>query len=252
MTKIYPYSDGSASAKALSLALGIKRLFREGKDAHVKGSIINWGNSAFYRDMTYEVDLFNHPDAVAKAVNKLEAFKALDGHCPIPEWTESAVGALEWLVRDHTAVVARTKLTGHSGEGIVITDPLNPAQEPLPDAPLYTKYIKKIQEYRLHVFRDKVFFIQRKARNKEIPDEQVNWKIRNHANGFIFAHQDVDVPEGAKQYAIAAVRALGLDFGAVDIICTKQLEWFVLEVNTACGLEGTTLEKYTEIFKEFV
>lgn len=249
--KIHPYNDGSASAKALAEALGILRVRKEGKNVHVRGSILNWGNSAFYRDMTYEDELFNHPDAVAKAVNKLEAFKTLDGHCPIPKWTESAAEALEWLDEGVTVVV-RNKLTGHSGEGIIICEPGGDQFKDNLNAPLYTQYIKKVYEYRLHVFRDKVFFVQRKARNLDVPDEQVNWKVRNHANGFIFAHQGVDVANNVKQYAIDAVRVLGLDFGAVDIICTKRLEWYILEVNTACGLEGTTLEKYTEVFKEFV
>jgi glutathione synthase/RimK-type ligase-like ATP-grasp enzyme len=251
MTKIYPYSDGSESAKALSQALGVKRLFREGKNAHVSGAIINWGNSAFYRDMTYETELLNHPDAVAKAVNKLEAFKALDGHVSIPKWTESNQEAFKWLLEGN-AVVARHKLTGHSGEGIKIYEKEVIAPDVFEEAPLYTQYVRKRGEYRLHVFRDKVFFTQRKARNKDVPDEEVNWKIRNHANGFIFAHIDVDVEPEAFQHAIDVVRVLGLDFGAVDIIKGVDDKWYVLEVNTACGLEGTTLEKYVEVFKEFV
>lgn len=248
MTKLYPYSDGSKSAKALAGALGIQRLFREGKNAHVSGAIINWGNSAFYRDLTYETELLNHPDAVAKAVNKLEAFKALDGHCPIPDWTETQVVAIKWL-DEGDMVVARTKLTGHSGEGIEIIEPGNHL---VPLAPLYTQYVRKRQEYRLHVFRDKVFFTQRKARNKDVPDEDVNWKVRNHANGFIFAHQGVECGPDAEQYAIDAVRVLGLDFGAVDIIQGVDDKWYVLEVNTAIGIEGTTLDKYKEVFKEYV
>lgn len=248
MTKLYPYSDGSESAKALAGALGIKRLFREGKNAHVRGAIINWGNSAFYRDLTYETELLNHPDAVAKAVNKLQAFKALDGHTSIPEWCETQVGAIKWL-DEGFMVVARHKLTGHSGEGIEI---INPGDHLVPLAPLYTKYIKKKDEYRLHVFNQNVFFQQRKARNLDVPAENVNWQVRNHANGFIFAHQNVDVPDVAKQHAINAVNALGLHFGAVDIILGTNGEWYVLEVNTACGLEGTTLDKYVEQFKDIV
>jgi len=53
--------------------------------------------------------------------------------------------------------------------------------------------------------------------------------------------------------ALAAVSALGLDFGAVDIIYNEhENQYYVLEVNTAPGLEGTTVEKYAEAFaKEF-
>ena len=42
-----------------------------------------------------------------------------------------------------------------------------------------------------------------------------------------------------------AIKVLGLDFGAVDIIYNKQEDkWYVLEVNTAPGIYGTTLDKY--------
>ena len=51
--------------------------------------------------------------------------------------------------------------------------------------------------------------------------------------------------------AVNAVKALGLDFGAVDIIYNeKENQYYVLEVNTAPGLEGTTLIKYAERFSK--
>jgi glutathione synthase/RimK-type ligase-like ATP-grasp enzyme len=242
--KIYPYINGSKSAKALAMSLNIKRLFREGKPIKVKDVVINWGCSRIRRDVKCPI-ILNPPDCVAIAGNKLSTFKALTGIVGIPEWTESLVEASTWLDEGFD-VVARTTLTGHSGEGIIISTP----GDDLPVAPLYVKYIPKKDEYRIHVFQGKAFFVQRKARNKEIPNEKVDWKVRNHGNGFIFAHKDVDVPDVAKEYAIMAVKTLGLDFGAVDIIKhAKKKEWFILEINTACGLEGTTLTKYTEQFE---
>lgn len=247
--KLYPYKPGSASAKALAEALGIKRIKHEGKALGVD-CILNWGASSFKRKGLMGYFVFNPPEAVKKASNKLKTFRALEGHVSIPEWTTQREQALQWFAHGFT-VVARTVLNGHSGEGIFIKAPQD--QGILPEAPLYTKYVPKTQEYRIHVFRDNAFFVQRKARNKDVPDYQVNWKVRNHGNGFIFAHKDVEVRDDAKGHAIMAVRQLGLDFGAVDIIYNRQEDqFFVLEVNTACGLEGTTLEKYVEVFKEFV
>jgi glutathione synthase/RimK-type ligase-like ATP-grasp enzyme len=245
--KLYPYNQGSKSAKALAQSLGIKRIKHEGKRLQVLGGLINWGSSGFVRNIAHD-GVFNSPDCVAVAVNKLQAFKALDGHVSIPEWTESPVEASKWLAEGVT-VIARTKLTGHSGEGIIIVE----EEGEIPPAPLYVKYIPKTEEYRLHVFRDKVFFIQQKKRNKDIPDDKVNWKVRNHGNGFIYAHKDVVENRIAKICAIMSIKTLGLDFGAVDMIYNKKQDrFYVLEVNTACGLEGTTLEKYVEVFKEFV
>ena len=242
--KLYPYNQGSKSAKALAKALGIKRLNKHGKPIKCN-TVINWGCSGFERTIHYD-NILNSPTGVSWAINKLRAFKALDGHVSIPDFTEDAVEASKWLAEGVT-VVARTKLTGHSGEGIILVEK---GQE-LPRAPLYVKYIPKTDEYRLHVFRDKVFFVQQKKRNKDIPDDKVDWKVRNHGNGFIYAHKDVDVNNVAKSCAIMAIKTLGLDFGAVDIIYNKKQDrFYVLEINTACGLEGTTLDKYVEVFKE--
>jgi glutathione synthase/RimK-type ligase-like ATP-grasp enzyme len=47
-----------------------------------------------------------------------------------------------------------------------------------------------------------------------------------------------------------AVAALGLDFGGVDVIWNERRQMaYVLEVNTACGLEGQTVNDYAEAFR---
>lgn len=120
------------------------------------------------------------------------------------------------------------------------------------DAPLYVKYIKKQQEYRVHVFNGSVIDVQRKMRRTDTPTEEVNWKIRNHSNGFIFGREGVELPTSATDMCVAAVQAIGLDFGAVDVIYNERSDtYYVLEVNTACGLIGTTLDKYKTAILEY-
>lgn len=251
-TKLFQYKAGSASAKALAEKLGIKRIKLEGSKYRPKNTdvIINWGSSNLPEALKNAI-IINRPESVAKASNKLKAFLAFkEAGVPTPEFTEDRQEALKWLEKAKAMVVVRTKLSGHSGEGIVLVEEKN--KEELVQAPLYTEYVKKVQEYRLHVCGGEVFFIQRKARKQDVPDDEINWQVRNHANGFIFAHQGVDVPEGHRKAAVDAVNALGLDFGAVDLIETKKGECFVLEVNTACGLEGTTLDKYNVALQDLI
>jgi len=149
-------------------------------------------------------------------------------------------------------VVCRTKLRGHSGDGIVIA---NNADE-LVDAPLYTKYIKKKDEYRVHVARHEddfdVFFIQRKARKLDV--EEPNWLVRNLDGGFVFVEaQRVDVPDDVIEQAQRAIKALGLDFGGVDVIWNeREQKAYVLEINTACGLEERTALRYKDAIVRLV
>lgn len=250
MAHIYAYNNASESAKALSAVSGYKRIRHEGKPLKV-GTVINWGASKIEREI--EGAIINKPEAIAKASNKLSAFKSFkEKGVSTPEFTESLEEANKWLA-DGSIVVARTKLNAHSGEGIVIVDPDADPKVDIPNAKLYTKYVPKAEEYRLHVYRGIVFFVQRKARNKDVPDDKVNWKVRNHGNGFIYSNQDVKVfaLDKAHRQAIEAVKALGLDFGAVDLVYNrKKNEHYVLEVNTAPGLTGRTLEAYVQLFKD--
>lgn len=249
--KIVPYKAGSESAKALAEELGIARLKLAGSRWKGKAGdvVINWGTSSRgHPAFDGEARVLNKPESVALAANKLHAFeKFQQNEVSAPWWTVNKREAEEKLINGCTIVV-REKLNGHSGDGITIITPEIYFAQGLIPAPLYTNYIKKTDEYRAHVFDGKVFFVQRKARKKDVPDDEVNWQVRNHANGFIFAHDGVEIPQEAQELSVKAVAALGLDFGAVDLIKTKTGRWYVLEVNTACGMEGTTLKKYAEQF----
>ncbi len=79
--------------------------------------------------------------------------------------------------------------------------------------------------------------------------DQVNWKIRSYANGFLFSRYGIYPSEARDQLAVKAVAALGLDFGAVDLIEDKG-KFYVLEVNTAPGIEDEMVPIYAEAIKE--
>lgn len=249
--KIYSYKFGSKSAKALAKSLGAKRIKHEGskfKGRYYK-KVVNWGASVVPPQVGL-CDILNYPEAVAVASNKLSCFLKLSQElgvdAPIPTYTKNIEDAKKWVTGGST-VVCRSTLTGHSGAGIVVASHV----DDLVPAPLYVKYVKKQQEYRIHVFDGEVLDVQRKARNKDVPDDKVNWQVRNHTNGFIFARGDANPDKGVLDAAVACVKALGLDFGAADVIWNeKEKKAYVLEVNTAPGLEGTTLDKYTKAIQE--
>jgi glutathione synthase/RimK-type ligase-like ATP-grasp enzyme len=187
-----------------------------------------------------EQDL-NKPQAIALASNKIKTFSqlSLKDFDDIPQWSCHLDDAQEWIDNGHT-VYCRTTTTSHSGRGIVIASNHNE----LVNAPLYTVKTKHKHEYRVHVFKDKVLDVQMKRkRNGSLGGSG----IRNYSNGWVYARAEIVPPEELLSSSIDAVKLLGLDFGAVDIghrlIDNK---FFVFEVNTAPGLEGTTLDKYSK------
>ncbi len=217
--RIVPYKKGSESAKmiaqGLTVALGYKVWRGPAKPFALN---IPWGLHG----------------------NKLTSFKAfeLKGVSHVP-YTTSKENAQAWL-KEGATVFART-VSGQSGSGIHIVNP----GEVLPDMPLFTKYVPKRKEFRVHVVKGEVIDVQQKKLKKgEKPS-----KICNHDNHYVFCHEDVIEPAGLRELGIAAVAATGLQFGAVDIIWNEtQNRCYVLEVNSAPGLCDTTCQKYVSAF----
>ena len=210
--------------------------------------LINWGSSD-HNIIYANSKVYNKATAVELASNKVYTFHAFhNANVSCPPWTTSREMAKTWAI-DGKTVVCRTRVTSHSGNGIVFAT----TEEELDniDAPLYTMYIKKMKEFRVHVFNNKIIDVQEKRRNTNV--ERVDYRIRNHDSGFVFCRDNINEPSSLRNVAIDAVSSLGLDFGAVDIIWNeKEDKCYALEVNTAPGLEGATLTAYTNAIKELI
>lgn len=94
----------------------------------------------------------------------------------------------------------------------------------------FSIFIPTKTEYRVWVFKDKAFAIQEKVYKGE---GEYKGFLRNNRFGFMFEKRDnlrglnaLEVP------CILAVGALGMDFGAVDILQGKDEKYYVLEVNS--------------------
>ena len=150
------------------------------------------------------------------------------------DFTTSRAKALEWLYEGEV-VYGRRLLNAHSGRGIVILT----EDSHVPHLQLYTKGQLRAHEYRVHVAFGEVIDFSKKRRRD---GGESNPLIKNLDNGWVFCRTGISLPDDAGNQAIAAVRSLGLDFGAVDVLYReRENKAFVLEVNTAPGLEGTLL-----------
>lgn len=254
MIRLRPYHNGSESAKMMSRWIADCKMMKL-KDSKYKwnplDTIINWGNKTpfsfswrpQYEDNEY---ILNKPEAIAESANKLTFFKKIkqfNSHLhavSIPNFADNKADA----ARLKFPVYCRKSVEGQAGAGIVIAN----NKEELVDAPLYVEGIEKAREYRFHVarfitygdYRDKepCFLLQQKKRRQ---GQQIDGRIKNRNNGWVFCHEDITPIEDELHDAIVydckwVLDLFGLDFGAFDVLI-KNGKHYILEVNTAPGME---------------
>jgi hypothetical protein len=177
-------------------------------------------------------------------LNKIEQFQRFQrDNVSCPAFTTDAT---QLANLGSKTVFARTLVNSTNGRGIVEFE-LGEGQAPR--APLYTAYVPKKAEYRVHVFGDEVIDIQQK-RKKRGHESERDTRIRNVQNGYVYCREGITPPAGIDTLAINAVKACSYQYGAVDIIFNeKRNQCYVLEVNSRPGLMGTTLRKYAEAMK---
>jgi hypothetical protein len=221
--------------------------------------IINWGISECL--WLYHIEpekVLNHPSSIINAVDKVRALKILrDAGVPVPPFETSMSEVYKLFDKEGRRVFCRTLTHASEGRGIVIANSL----DQIVQAPLYTRYIPKLYEFRVHASHIGPFYIQRK---KKLSQEELEARgiapesglIRNNANGYVFSSilDDIsgDIKEEVGELGARAIRALNLDFGAVDIIMTNKGGMYVLEVNTAPGVEGETVNRYVETLQTLI
>lgn len=226
-----------------------------------KNLLVNWGDCFYlpiHEKLKSEHDTLNcFP--LYDFVNKKKFFEKYSAFTPKYFTTREQAEEYQKSFSSETTrpvLVERHKLTGTGGEGIRLVgrdDELSPA------AKLYVAYVPKEREYRIHFFRKKdgsiAFRTQVKklatvATGKEVPNQ---YQIRNHTNGWVYCtNGDDKIPHPCSSLAGAFTCAVPLDFGALDIIYNKLTDKaYILEVNTAPGIVGSTVEFYAEQLRAF-
>jgi len=243
--KIILWKDGKtrATGQLLAQSLDLRTSVRESKRNDYK--LIRWGCTDAVRFAPSEC--LNSKEALVNSINKKKALVLMKD-----------VGILTpTMFTDKTAintfpVVGRT--THHqSGTGFKFIS----SRSELASCGTFDYYLQFIQvknEYRVHIFKDGVLAISRKRESTDYTGER-NYICRNLDGGWYYSLCETgQVAQDIKDASIAAVTALGLDFGAVDIARSEDGKLYIFEVNSAPGLDpnGTIKDKYVEAFNAWL
>ncbi len=253
-----------AKVRKIARELGISALFPRHMHRNIARKnklsvIVNWGCSSEITGTA--VPVLNRD--ISGSVRKIRTFELLEAaELPVARWTLDAASALS---DDPRPFYERGRYLGRKdgltgGAGITIYEK---GQQPTEKHEFYTQVIAKAAEVRIHVAGGNVICEQIKfvpAGSKVL--------IRNFHNGARFSARNIGVEVGtenaaqARQIAIRAAAACGLDFGALDMALTKDGRWIIFEINSAPGLmlreeDGTehdvvsTYEAYRTYFAGF-
>lgn len=202
------------------------------------GRSINWGHTKY--------EGINSPEAIKLASHKKNALRTfVDCGVPTPEVWDT-YGAQE--VIDEIPLIGRPNYHTKNSD-FWYCETLSQVHDAIDDgATHFLEYIKGAREFRVHIVAGQSIKISEKHKSYNIDTggfEEGSWTYPEQFRRKI----------SLRHIAKDAVNALGLDFGAVDILYKKingEPKFFVLEVNTAPCLtesdDNDTLRRYAEAF----
>jgi hypothetical protein len=263
-----------------------------------KKVVIGWGTKT-KEDVSLPkgVKVLNHPNAIRLNRNKLEASRTMAEALNVNGTTKVARIATAETVKQDLADGAITfpmigrKKYHQGGKGFWECPTVSQLDSALnAGAQYFQEMIPIKEEYRLHVFGDKVIHAVKKVKrtdkeyekafiedelerqrilaeknNNPFDEDMVTQVLKRQAKNAIAGGPNMVLRSNrlgwkfsiVKKYddslaslAVEAVKALGLDFGAVDCCINTDGNPYVFEVNSGPGLEGTSFDKYIEAFNE--
>lgn len=244
---------------------GIIRTYNIEKDLFIKqkleiNDIIKNGDTVIRYGCPLKINLdikeINKSSGILLASNKFLARKELkQKNIPIPDTSNSFEYAKINYVSKGKPVIVRP-VQHKRGEYFYVCD--NERDLALACAKIlaqtgFTYYISEVfpktREFRAHCAHGKVLALLEKPK-PENPD-QIAWNLA--VNGMQWTLLKwVDYKKDLCKIAVDAINALGLDFGAVDILSYPNVEGFpkhvVCEVNTAPTLSPYEIERYSKYF----
>lgn len=219
--------------------------------------IINWGGG---RSLPTGPTIYNQPGSILASSDKIVALEKLeDAGIQVPSWdlierwhngfpqTWNGTGL------DIRFPVLVRKRRGKRGLGIRHCESYLLTMQYFRSHDFISEFIQKKHEFRVHVAFGEVVKTSQKVfdPSKGKRRQDIIWNLKH---GWVFKNPRVssDLIERVNGFGIAAVSAIDLDFGAVDIVTDNDEVIWVLETNTAPGLITSTADAYCNKFAEVI
>lgn len=267
MYKINSYLTNSASVTNL-VATGKATRIRKNAARPVDSPfIINWGASELPKlSPNIRYVWANHPAVTAVFSNKRVTHDIVKSDDILRdlfiETTMNIEEAKQWR-NNRQSVVCRQLTRASNGRGMYIVDPTDDENllvaKDGKNVLLWSKYFKKIAEYRFHagILPDntvEVIAVQEKRKRNAYEGDT---RLRN-AEGYVFrAVERGEVPPAVIECVVKAMQALKnriphLAFAGIDIAYNRHYnEARIIEANSAPGLGTKDSKAYMSFFKKY-
>lgn len=223
MQTIYIAGGGPKNTAVRILTAHLERLghrvTRDAQDPKGWDVTLRWGRSYHCNKpaINANVNQFDKYDAFYRFANRDVPIPYI---FPIDDWDRQDK-KFPWLARKRHHI---------KGKDIVVCNTRQEAGMCEDTHDFFSVFIPTKTEFRVWVLKDKAFAVSEKLYKGEGEYEGV---CRNRRFGFKFENQDEQLANDKLcKPAIAAVKALNMDFGAVDILQGKDGKYYVLEVNS--------------------
>jgi len=252
------YSDATCeTGRELAAALG----YESGRHAPKEGTefLICWGNrlpllklstQRRINRLISEGRCLNNPMILQGAKNKYVASKTMFNNGVRTPMTCSPNEIVNKIFYGEMKfpVIGR-KFHHQAGNCFHLCKDGREAIEAMNSVEYFVQMIPNQKEYRIHVFMGECIGISKKVEDYDYEGERQEY-CRSHLKGWRFANKRMrDRYMPMVEEAKKAVSALGLDFGAADIVINEDGKPWVVEVNSGPGMIGRNMERYAEAIR---
>jgi len=207
-------------------------------------------------------EMYNQPKYIEMSASKIKFAEMFNGRSWLPKTVFSKEEALNGDVG--FPVIAKIS-DGHAGLGIKKFE----TKEELKSEPksfelrgeqrsfdLFSQYIDIEKEYRAVFFQDKCFLVNQRVLTFE-DEKSVETKKLNEKIKFIYVNQDFekipkDFMSDIQKIADDIQKTVKLDLWALDVVADKDGKLWVLEINSAIGLQADKMcYFYKTVYEDF-